>query len=237
MARRKATHIKQVCMDKKRFDVLNKANRLKTLYKTLAIIFIVSTIGVSAFFIGYTINPPTFQLTISFSDFYVENIDNSEKNYSYYIQSFEITGATFRQTEWDILKNMNATDFIEYGENNNLFLEQSIWGIVGSSMNINSSGDNNIFITRHTPIVLILDFRMTIWNSDHTEFRSEIFSLFYQDFFTNPTMKLNDYPYKSISGQHDISINFSGCKYNYTSMGFVNLLLEYNGIEKEVFPL
>jgi hypothetical protein len=225
---------KQVCMDKKKYDSLNKANRLKTLYKTLAIIFIVSTIGVSAFFIGYTLNPPTFQLTMTFDDFYVQDADTLEKNYSYYLNGFQMEGISLLDNDWNNIKDMNSTAFMMYAIGNIIYIKQSLFGLY----NINQSlkADNHSFVSREIPNIIITDFRQVdVFNDDGTMFKSDLtYSLLFDIFITSATMLFDEYPYKSNTSKQDISIKILGIDFNFTSWESYNLFLEYNGIPLQV---
>lgn len=179
----------------------------------------------------------TFTLTISFEDFYVMDNDTLEKNYSYYLHSFQCNGFRLSNTEWDIAKNMNYTQWAIYAQSNVYFVEQALFGVIDSSLNTSIAVDGLEFITNHTFVTMIMDFQLTIYNNDTTYWKEQIyFSLFYFDYFSSD-ITWDQYPYKSTSGTEDITINVKGCSYNYTSDYFYCAYVDFNGIEKEVLTL
>lgn len=180
-------------------------------------------------------NPQPFKLTNSFEDFYVMDNDTLERNYSYYIHNFEVNGLTLQQDQWDILKEMTFTEFSNYAENNTFYMERNIWGILGSSLNLNSSADNKTFVTYQLPIVIFFDFHVEIWNEDKTYWDNAYFSLIYP-FSIVENGIFGDYPYTSI-GFDEITLNFKGCNYNFTSGMFDKLYLDFNGSPIEAMEL
>lgn len=179
----------------------------------------------------------TFTLTISFENFYVMNNDTLEKNYSYYLHSFELNGLRLRDSEWQPIKDMNITQWMIYVQNNIYLMEEVVFGIVDSSLNKSLSIDNLEIITNHTFVTIFSDLYMTIYNNDTTTFNSNVgFSWILYEFM--PTaLTWNEYTYKSTSATENIDINIKGCSYNYTSNTFHSLYVDFNGIEKEVLAL
>lgn len=198
-------------------------------YKIVAIIFVIATLSITSFLIYVIENPPTFNLTISFDDFYIQDIDTNEKNYSYYIHAIQVEGIKFREYDWNKFKNMNSTEFILQAYTNPLFMEQNIWGIIETA-NGSVSVDNSKYELKHTPVVIISSILLYIQDQDGSKFEEASFELLNKIFIMNATMLFSDYPYKSTTPQEDMSIHFLGASYNYTSSMFVELYIEFNGV-------
>ncbi len=177
---------------------------------------------------------PTFQLNISIADFYIMDNQTLEKNFSYYLHSFQVDGIRFRSDEWNISKDLNGSDWGMYAQNNAYFMEQSIFAILDSSFNSSISVDNTEFITRHLPTLIIADYEFSIYNNDTTLFSEDpMFSSVVWEFM-NQDIAWSDYPYKSIERTQNIDIKILGCVYDFTNYGFDRLFIEFNGIEREI---
>lgn len=229
---------KQFCLNKKEYELLIKQKRLKTLYKSLAISFIIITIGIATFFIGYTLNPPrndprTFQFELLFDDFYVQDIDTLEKNYSYNVNHIEISSMYFSNDTFNVISKMNATSFLLYFMENGFLVSTQFMGFASNTID---GLDNRSFSTRIIPNLIVMDISIDIYDENGEEWHNEVvFSMWVYDYMSN-NVTIGDY-YYLLETFNDSSIRIIGCTYNNTTNAFEKLFIKWNNVEKEVLAL
>lgn len=175
-------------------------------------------------------NPDTFnsfEFGAIITDFYIQNIDNSNINYSYFINQFTITGARFSQEEWNIFKEYNLTNSPVDPLGEPFFYEITIFGASGMvNETYAQSCDNNAWEMPELPILIITSITLDIYQGDYGDFdNSEIILMEYEEFD-----KYENYRFKSDSLSQNMYVQINGLSYNYTSHNSVNLFMRYNNV-------
>jgi hypothetical protein len=208
-----------------------EAIRLKKIYRIMSIIFICFTIGLTSFLIYYFENPPTFNLSITIGDFYVEDIDTHEKNYSMYLVQCEIEGVRFSQKDWNLIKNLNFSD-PGFEQPSSFLVISTIFRGVTAQDNLDRC-DNEYWNNQELPILSIWGFYIDLCNNDTTEFgNDQWFHL--SDIIMQQIDMYSEYPYKSEYPSQNIDIEILGAIWNSSSNFFERLIVNYNGIPMDV---
>lgn len=224
--------MKEPCQNKlnqKEIEIL----KLKK-FRTYGIVFgfIGIFVGVLGISIPMLTNQPfeqqhdSFEFGASIGDFYIQDIDTSDINHSYFINQFKIQGARFSQAEWNMFKEYNLTYFpIELGTP--FFYEITIFGASGlQNETYAQSCDNNAWTIIELPILIITSIELDVYRDDFEEFDN-----FYIDFFKyEPIEKYEYYRFLSDSVDQSMYFQLNGISYNYTSENAVNLFMRYNNV-------